>query len=79
MLASASVLDFKTEYTLRRAEGKSTIKDPNAPKRAKNPYMFFSISERAKDNMASTESITEVSKVLGETWKGMNDSEKEVC
>jgi hypothetical protein len=74
LLASASANDFRTENSLRRAEGKVTIKDPSAPKKPKNPFMFFSIAERQKGVNGT---ITDFQKALGESWRTMSESQKE--
>jgi len=74
LLATASAKDFRTENSLRRAEGKATIKDPSAPKKPKNGFMYFSMAERPKGVGVT---ITEFQKTLGESWRTMSEIQKE--
>ncbi|EES02337.1 hypothetical protein BDA96_03G041900 [Sorghum bicolor] len=53
-------------------------KDPNAPKRAMTPFMYFSMAERG--NMKSSNPdlpTTEIAKKLGEMWQKMSSEEKQ--
>jgi len=53
------------------------IKDPNAPKRSKSAYMFFTQVERENVRRANPEmKMTDISKKLGEMWKGLSDQDK---
>ncbi|XP_006643849.1 FACT complex subunit SSRP1-A [Oryza brachyantha] len=53
-------------------------KDPNAPKRAMTPFMYFSMAERAtmKNNNPDLPT-TEIAKKLGEMWQKMTAEEKQ--
>jgi hypothetical protein len=54
------------------------VKDPNAPKRARNGYMFYNTDHRArvtKDNPTITGK--EIVKLLAKEWKQLSDKEKQ--
>ncbi|KAF2948806.1 hypothetical protein DAI22_01g061600 [Oryza sativa Japonica Group] len=53
-------------------------KDPNAPKRAMTPFMYFSMAERGnmKNNNPDLPT-TEIAKKLGEMWQKMTGEEKQ--
>ena len=56
---------------------KKKAKDPNKPKRAMVAFMYFSIDQRPEVQKANPSlKIAEISKILGEKWRGMNDSQK---
>ena len=56
---------------------KKKAKDPNKPKRAMVAFMYFSIDRRETLKKQNPEAkITEISKLLGETWRGMSDKDK---
>ncbi|TVT99205.1 hypothetical protein EJB05_33166 [Eragrostis curvula] len=53
-------------------------KDPNAPKRAIAPFMYFSKAERANIKGSNPElATTEIAKKLGEKWQKMTAEEKQ--
>lgn len=55
-------------------------KDPNAPKRPLSAFMFYSQKHRPlvkKENPEAT--FADVAKILGEQWKALDESQKEVC
>jgi structure-specific recognition protein 1 len=53
-------------------------KDPNAPKRAIAPFMYFSKAERANLKNSNPElATTEIAKKLGERWQKMTAEEKQ--
>lgn len=58
---------------------KKAKKDPNAPKRAQNAYMFFvnEFRETVKAEGGPTKP-TEVGKLAGEKWRAMSAEEKKV-
>ncbi|KAG5176109.1 hypothetical protein JKP88DRAFT_336294 [Tribonema minus] len=82
--AKASKSTSKPEGGKRKAPAapaagkkKRKKKDPNAPKGAKSAFMYFSMETRGdvlKDQPGLK--ITEVSKVLGERWRGMTAEDK---
>ena len=54
-------------------------KDPNKPKRAANPYTFFSKEYREtykKKNNGAKINFTEMNKTLGEAWRKLSDKKK---
>ena len=54
-------------------------KDPNKPKRAANPYTFFSREYRdtyKKKNNGAKINFTEMNKTLGESWRKLSDKKK---
>ena len=56
---------------------KKKAKDPNKPKRAMVAFMFFSIDQRPEVQKANpTLKIAEISKILGEKWRGMSAAQK---
>ena len=48
------------------------VKDPNAPKRSKNAYMFFTDATRS----TLEGSVGEKAKEMGKMWKALSDDEK---
>ena len=57
---------------------KKAKKDPNAPKKPKSGYMFFSMETRhviKTENPDST--FAELGKLLGEAWQGLSDADKQ--
>ncbi|CAN6336474.1 unnamed protein product [Urochloa humidicola] len=53
-------------------------KDPNAPKRAIVPFMYFSKAERANTKNSNPElTTTDIAKKLGEKWQKMTAEEKQ--
>ncbi|RLM99672.1 FACT complex subunit SSRP1-B-like [Panicum miliaceum] len=53
-------------------------KDPNAPKRAMVPFMYFSKAERANIKNSNPElTTTEIAKKLGERWQKMTAEERQ--
>merc|ERR1719443_83780 len=56
---------------------KKKAKDPNKPKRAMVAFMYFSIDQRPEGQKANpTPKIAEISKILGEKWRGMSAAQK---
>lgn len=54
-------------------------KDPNKPKRAANPYTFFSKEYREtykKKHNGAKINFTEMNKTLGEAWRKLSDKKK---
>ena len=68
-------------------KSKKTTKDPNAPKKAKNAFMFFSSEKNAEvkkklsteqdDGTLKAPKGSEVAKEIGTMWKGLTDAEKQ--
>ena len=60
-----------------KGKKKKKAKDPNKPKRAMVAFMFFSIDRRpAMQKQNPQMRIAEISKLLGETWRGMTAKDK---
>ncbi|EPY41254.1 high mobility group protein B3 [Angomonas deanei] len=57
----------------KEAKVKKAKKDPNAPKRAKNAYMFFATEFRTKHPELS---MIEQTKAAGEAWRNLADDAK---
>jgi hypothetical protein len=58
---------------------KKKLKDENAPKKAKTSYMYFCDEMRSKLRDENPEmKMTEITKILGSTWKDLSDDEKGV-
>ena len=56
---------------------KKKAKDPNKPKRAMVAFMYFSIDQRPEVQKANPQlKIAEISKILGQKWRDMSDSQK---
>lgn len=58
---------------------KKAKKDPNAPKRNTNSYMHFTKTARLqllKDRPELAKQQKEITKILGEKWRGMADDDK---
>ena len=52
-------------------------KDPNAPKRPKNGFMFFSGEKRAEVVKANPEDkVGDIAKKIGAMWREMDDKQK---
>ena len=52
-------------------------KDPNKPKRGKNPFMLYSSAKRAEVKAANPDAKpTEIAKLLGATWTDLDDADK---
>mmetsp|Transcript_3832 Transcript_3832/g.5974 ORF Transcript_3832/g.5974 Transcript_3832/m.5974 type:complete len:372 (+) Transcript_3832:159-1274(+) len=52
-------------------------KDPNAPKRARGSYVFFTLDERPKIVKATPEmKFTEMGHVMGERWRALTPEQK---
>ena len=61
----------------KKIKGGKAAKDPNAPKRAKSSYMFFTDYMRTKIRAKyPNDSMGEVSKKLGKMWNGLTPKEK---
>ena len=55
----------------------ATKKGSDQPKGAKSGYIFFSMAARPKISQANPDmKLTEVSKVLGEQWKCLEEKQK---
>jgi len=70
--------DDKKKKKKGRRKGKKKKKDPNAPKPATNPYMFFQNEKREqikKDN-PELKKLTDVAKKTGAIWRAMTEEEK---
>ena len=62
---------------VRKSKAAKAPKDPNAPKRGRNAFLFFSDAERAKVKMAFPNyKITEISTELGSRWKAMSEAQR---
>ena len=85
-LATAFATQFKLDETdvkkfLKNYEGKTVkkepVKDPNAPKRNKSPYLFFCEASREGIRKKHPDmKMTDVSKELGKMWKDLTEGEK---
>jgi len=68
--------DVEKPPTKPKAAGKKG-KDPNAPKRGSNAYMFYANTNRSKVKEANKEaSNSGLLKILGESWKKLTPEEK---
>jgi len=60
-----------------RGKGTRKKKDPNAPKRPKSAYLFFSMEERPRLRKKHPKmGFGPLSKRLGKEWKSLSDDEK---
>mmetsp|Transcript_18496 Transcript_18496/g.26118 ORF Transcript_18496/g.26118 Transcript_18496/m.26118 type:complete len:953 (+) Transcript_18496:319-3177(+) len=58
---------------------KKKKKDPNAPKRAKTAFMYFSTANRARLKEENPDaSFGELGKLVGEAWKNLSEDDKEM-
>lgn len=61
---------------------KKKVKDPNAPKKNKNAYMFYTQMMRPKiiEELGPSESkkTTQVTKLIGTRWNQLSNEEKKV-
>ena len=74
LISIFSIFTFlEFEFILRMA----TKKGSDQPKGAKTGYIFFSMAARPKISQANPEmKLTEVSKILGEQWKCLDEKQK---
>ena len=89
---SFTAVDGEPTATALTKKGKSVkkskkpVKDPNAPKKAKNPFMFFSAEKNAEvkkklsteqdDGTLKAPKGSEVAKEIGKMWKELSEAEK---
>mmetsp|Transcript_17041 Transcript_17041/g.40155 ORF Transcript_17041/g.40155 Transcript_17041/m.40155 type:complete len:809 (+) Transcript_17041:83-2509(+) len=60
-----------------KPKAKKAKKDPNAPKRGKSAYMYFTDEKRSEIKEAHPDaSFGEIGKLLGAAWKKLNTDEK---
>jgi structure-specific recognition protein 1 len=73
------LLVCRRPLALVQKEKAAKKKDPNAPKKALSPYMFFTQEHREiiKEENPGI-GFGEVAKKLGAKWKSMSDEDKEV-
>ncbi|KAJ8654232.1 hypothetical protein O0I10_010054 [Lichtheimia ornata] len=58
-------------------DGGKKRKDPNAPKRGRSAYMFFSQEQRSTIKEENPDaSFGDIGRLLGQKWKGLTDEEK---
>jgi len=56
---------------------KKKPKDPNAPKRARGPYVFFTLDERPRILLETPDiKFTELGHVMGQRWRALSAEEK---
>ncbi|KAK1693625.1 hypothetical protein QYE76_010322 [Lolium multiflorum] len=61
-----------------KKKAKKKKKDPNAPKRAIAPFMYFSKTERVNLKNSNPElGVTDIAKKLGEKWQKMSAEERQ--
>jgi hypothetical protein len=69
--------EFKTAEK-KLSPAKKEKRDPDAPKAAKNAFIFFCAEKRAEVKKGEPElKPTEITKKLGEMWREMDDEDKE--
>ncbi|CAM9375144.1 unnamed protein product, partial [Sphacelaria rigidula] len=67
----------KKSAPVKVVKKKRAKKDPNAPKGASSGFMQFSQAERPRVQQENPDmKITEISKVLGQLWRTMDESAK---
>jgi hypothetical protein len=68
----------KKEDGSDKKKSKKATKDPNAPKRGKNPYMFYLAETRAsmKEELGEGTSVTDVTKAVSARWNALDESAK---
>ena len=74
-----SINSLKSSYFGNKAPKIKKIKDPSLPKRPKNAYMLYCAKMRAsvKEEL-NTNKVADIQKRLGEMWRSMNESDKQV-
>ena len=72
-LSKEKTEELKAKYLDKPTKLKAK-KDPNQPKKARTSYLFFSDKFRT-DNAAMLQGkyITEISKIIGNAWKNLDD------
>ncbi|KAI9284428.1 high mobility group box domain-containing protein [Umbelopsis sp. AD052] len=76
ILAKATPFEIYRENLLRKKLGEPLVKDPNAPKKAKNGYMFYVEELRNTGQADYSQGIAQHAKVAGVKWAGLSESEK---
>lgn len=62
---------------VKRKHGNRKSKDPNAPKRSRGAYVFFTLEERPKIVAESPEmKFLEIGHVMGERWRALSPEQK---
>lgn len=57
--------------------GRKKKKDPDAPKRARGPYVFFTLDERPRILLESPDmKFTDLGHVMGQRWRALSAEEK---
>lgn len=70
--------ELNASYFGPKRKSVQKTKDPNMPKRPKNPYMLFCLEKRSEVQIElGTKKVGDVQKRLGEIWSSMKDEEKE--
>lgn len=70
--------DSSDDDSDEKPKKKKQKKDPNAPKRPANPYMFYQAEVRDSVKKEHPElKMTDIAKKIGLKWKALNDSEKQ--
>jgi hypothetical protein len=73
----AKVELMKKQMTTQAGGKKKKVKDPNAPKRARNGYMFYIEENRAKVHKENpSKQSKELTQILAKEWNALNDKEK---
>jgi hypothetical protein len=78
ILTKATPYEIYRENLLRKKLGEPLVKDPNAPKKAKNGFMYFIEELRSTGQTDSSQAITQQAKDAGEKWTRMNAHDKKV-
>lgn len=76
ILAKATPYDIYRENLLRKKLGEPLVKDPNAPKKSKNGFMFYIEELRITGKADYSQGVAHHAKVAGEKWASMAESEK---
>jgi hypothetical protein len=78
ILAKATPYEIYRENLLRKKLGEPLVKDPNAPKKSKNGFMFYIEELRITGKADYSQGVAHHAKVAGEKWASMAESEKKV-
>lgn len=78
ILAKATPYEIYRENLLRKKLGEPLVKDPNAPKKAKNGFMYFIEELRNTGQADFSKGITHQAKEAGEKWNHMSAHDKKV-
>lgn len=78
ILARATPYEIYRENLLRKKLGEPLVKDPNAPKKSKNGFMFYIEELRNTGQADYSQGVAHHARIAGEKWAKLSESDKKV-